>query len=482
MIKRAMSSIYKCCQSVPASSRPCWGLSAPSRLPTYSRNINGGFLDLHKNSFAPSIFMNAASARFMSAVPVHKIKVENPIVEMDGDEMTRVIWHMIKNKLIFPYLELDLKYFDLGLPNRDATNDKVTVESAEATLKYNVAVKCATITPDEGRLKEFGLKSMWKSPNGTIRNILNGTVFREPILCRNVPKLVPGWKKPICIGRHAFGDQYSATDTIIKEPGKLKMVFVPESGEKPLELGVYDFKDGGGVAMTMFNVEKSIRAFAHSSMVMAYSKKWPLYFTTKNTILKKYDGRFKDILQEEYEKKWKDKFEEANIWYEHRLIDDMVAYVLKSEGGYVWACKNYDGDVQSDFLAQGFGSLGLMTSVLLSSDGKTVEAEAAHGTVTRHFRVHQNGGETSTNSIASIFAWTRCLDHRAKLDGNKELLDFVRKLEASCVETVESGKMTKDLAILIHGSKVSRNLYLNTEEFINAVAECLNSKIELSRV
>ncbi|KAH9301182.1 hypothetical protein KI387_012765, partial [Taxus chinensis] len=368
------------------------------------------------------------------------------------DEMTRVIWHMIKDKLIFPFLELDIKYFDLGLPNRDATNDKVTVESAEATLKYNVAVKCATITPDEGRVKEFGLKSMWKSPNGTIRNILNGTVFREPILCKNVPRLITGWKKPICIGRHAFGDQYRATDTVIKGPGKLKMIFVPETGETPLELDVFDFKDGGGVAMAMFNVEKSIQAFAQSSMAMAYSKKWPLYFSSKHTILKKYDGRFKDIFEEEYEKNWKDKFEEANIWYEHRLIDDMVAYAVKSEGEYVWACKNYDGDVQSDFLAQGFGSLGLMTSVLLSSDGKTIEAEAAHGTVTRHFRVHEKGGETSTNSIASIFAWTRGLEHRAKLDSNEKLLDFVHKLEDCCVETVESGKMTKDLAILVHGS------------------------------
>ncbi|KAK4781569.1 hypothetical protein SAY86_015671 [Trapa natans] len=405
-----------------------------------------------------------------------RIQVQNPIVEMDGDEMTRIIWRMIKDKLIFPHLELDIKYYDLGILNRDATDDAVTVESAEATLKYNVAVKCATITPDETRVKEFGLKSMWRSPNGTIRNILNGTVFREPILCKNIPRIVPGWKKPICIGRHAFGDQYRATDTIISGPGKLKMVFVPEDGGKPMELDIYNFK-GPGVALAMYNVEESIRAFAESSMSMAFSKKWPLYLSTKNTILKKYDGRFKDIFQEVYEKNWKHKFEEHSIWYEHRLIDDMVAYAVKSEGGYVWACKNYDGDVQSDLLAQGFGSLGLMTSVLLSSDGKTLEAEAAHGTVTRHFRLHQKGQETSTNSIASIFAWTRGLEHRAKLDKNDKLLDFVHKLEVACVETVEGGKMTKDLAILVHGSKVSREHYLNTEEFIDAVAHNLDTKL-----
>ncbi|ONM16006.1 Isocitrate dehydrogenase [NADP], chloroplastic/mitochondrial [Zea mays] len=406
-----------------------------------------------------------------------RIKVQNPIVEMDGDEMTRVIWKMIKDKLIFPYLELDVKYYDLGILNRDATNDEVTVESAEATLKYNVAVKCATITPDETRVKEFKLKSMWRSPNGTIRNILNGTVFREPILCKNIPRILSGWKKPICIGRHAFGDQYRATDMIINGPGKLKMVFVPD-GADPMELDVYDFK-GPGVALSMYNVDESIRAFAESSMAMALSKKWPLYLSTKNTILKKYDGRFKDIFQEVYEEQWKEKFEENSIWYEHRLIDDMVAYAVKSDGGYVWACKNYDGDVQSDFLAQGFGSLGLMTSVLLSSDGKTLEAEAAHGTVTRHFRLHQKGQETSTNSIASIFAWTRGLEHRAKLDKNDSLLDFTHKLESACVETVESGKMTKDLALLIHGPKVTREFYLSTEEFIDAVAQQLRGKIQL---
>ncbi|KAE8806035.1 isocitrate dehydrogenase [Hordeum vulgare] len=424
--------------------------------------------------------LRAASLRCYAAAAVaeqHRIKVNNPIVEMDGDEMTRVIWKMIKDKLIFPYLDLDVKYFDLGVLNRDATDDKVTVESAEATLKYNVAVKCATITPDETRVKEFKLKSMWRSPNGTIRNILNGTVFREPILCKNIPRILTGWKKPICIGRHAFGDQYRATDMIINGPGKLKMVYVPD-GAEPVELNVYDFK-GPGVALAMYNVDESIRAFAESSMAMALSKKWPLYLSTKNTILKKYDGRFKDIFQEVYEENWKEKFEENSIWYEHRLIDDMVAYAVKSEGGYVWACKNYDGDVQSDFLAQGFGSLGLMSSVLLSSDGKTLEAEAAHGTVTRHFRLHEKGQETSTNSIASIFAWTRGLEHRAKLDKNDRLLDFTQKLETACVETVESGKMTKDLALLSHGAKVTREHYLSTEEFIDAVAQQLREKIQI---
>ncbi|KAH6825862.1 cytosolic NADP+-dependent isocitrate dehydrogenase [Perilla frutescens var. hirtella] len=406
-----------------------------------------------------------------------KIKVLNPIVEMDGDEMTRVIWRYIKEKLILPFLELDIKYFDLGLHHRDATNDKVTVESAEATLRYNVAIKCATITPDEDRVKEFNLKHMWKSPNGTIRNILNGTVFREPIICKNVPRLVTGWTKPICIGRHAFGDQYRATDVVVKGAGKLKMVFIPDRGTESVELEVFNFKEPGGVALSMYNTDESIRSFAEASMNTAIQKCWPLYLSTKNTILKKYDGRFKDIFQEVYEREWRSKFEAAGIWYEHRLIDDMVAYALKSEGGYVWACKNYDGDVQSDFLAQGFGSLGLMTSVLVCPDGKTIEAEAAHGTVTRHYRVHQKGGETSTNSIASIFAWTRGLAHRAKLDGNSKLVDFTEKLEAACIATVESGKMTKDLAILIHGPNVSRDRYLNTEEFIDAVAEELRSRL-----
>ncbi|XP_076924172.1 isocitrate dehydrogenase [NADP]-like [Bidens hawaiensis] len=451
--------------------------SLPIPPPNYNlcRSVKStAILPISTHSSKLSLRSFAASATITA---VDKIPVQNPIVEMDGDEMTRIIWQMIKDKLILPYIDLDIKYFDLGILNRDATDDQVTVESAHAALKYNVAVKCATITPDETRVKEFGLKSMWRSPNGTIRNILNGTVFREPILCKNVPRIVPGWKKPICIGRHAFGDQYRATDAIIKGPGKLKMVFVPEDGETPMELDVFDFK-GPGIALAMYNVDESIRAFAESSMAMALSKKWPLYLSTKNTILKKYDGRFKDIFQEVYEENWKEKFEQHSIWYEHRLIDDMVAYALKSDGGYVWACKNYDGDVQSDLLAQGFGSLGLMTSVLLSSDGKTLEAEAAHGTVTRHFRQHQKGNETSTNSIASIFAWTRGLEHRAKLDNNKRLADFVQKLESACVETVESGKMTKDLAILIHGPKASREFYLNTEEFIDAVAQNLESKLQ----
>lgn len=406
-----------------------------------------------------------------------KIKVDNPIVEMDGDEMTRVIWQMIKDKLILPFIDVDLKYYDLGILHRDATDDKVTVESAEATLKYNVAVKCATITPDEGRMKEFNLKAMYRSPNGTIRNILNGTVFREPILCKNIPRLVPGWTQSIVIGRHAFGDQYRATDAVIKGPGKLKLIFVPEGGGKEQEWDVYDYKEDGGVALTMYNTDDSIRSFAESSMTFACDKKWPLYLSTKNTILKKYDGRFKDIFEEVYEKDWKKKFEDAGIWYEHRLIDDMVAYAMKSSGGYVWACKNYDGDVQSDMLAQGFGSLGLMTSVLVCPDGKTIEAEAAHGTVTRHFRVHQKGGETSTNSIASIFAWTRGLGHRAKLDDNSRLKDFAEKLEVACVDCVESGKMTKDLALLVHGPTAARNTYLNTEEFLDAVASELKSKL-----
>ncbi|TYI60368.1 hypothetical protein E1A91_D10G099500v1 [Gossypium mustelinum] len=482
MLKQALRVRLGASSSSPASSTMLSSSSSilalrsnnpTSRLP--SRFFSNGVLN-NQLVFSPR-FPRAISLRcFASSSGFDKVQVLNPIVEMDGDEMTRIIWSLIKDKLIFPYLNLDVKYFDLGILNRDATDDKVTVESAEAALKYNVAIKCATITPDETRVKEFGLKSMWRSPNGTIRNILNGTVFREPILCRNIPRIVPGWKKPICIGRHAFGDQYRATDTVITGPGKLKMVFVPEGGDKPVELDVYNFK-GPGVALAMYNVDESIHAFAQSSMSLAFSKKWPLYLSTKNTILKKYDGRFKDIFQEVYEQNWKDKFEENSIWYEHRLIDDMVAYAVKSEGGYVWACKNYDGDVQSDLLAQGFGSLGLMTSVLLSSDGKTLEAEAAHGTVTRHFRLHQKGQETSTNSIASIFAWTRGLEHRAKLDKNEMLLDFVQKLEAACIETVEAGKMTKDLAILTHGPKVTREFYLNTEEFIDAVAVNLDLKL-----
>ncbi|KAK4491870.1 hypothetical protein RD792_002649 [Penstemon davidsonii] len=397
-----------------------------------------------------------------------KIKVENPIVEMDGDEMTR---------LILPFLELDIKYFDLGLPHRDATNDKVTVESAEATLKYNVAIKCATITPGmHFRVVILNLHRL-HIVTGNRFTFAAGTVFREPIICKNVPRLVPGWTKPICIGRHAFGDQYRATDLVIQGPGNLKMVFVPATADESIELEVYNFTGSGGVALSMYNTDESIRAFAEASMNTAYQKRWPLYLSTKNTILKKYDGRFKDIFQEVYERGWRSKFEAAGIWYEHRLIDDMVAYALKSEGGYVWACKNYDGDVQSDFVAQGFGSLGLMTSVLVCPDGKTIEAEAAHGTVTRHYRVHKKGGETSTNSIASIFAWSRGLAHRAKLDNNTQLLEFTNKLEVACIATVESGKMTKDLAILLHGPKVTRAQYLNTVEFIDAVAEELKGRL-----
>ena len=404
-----------------------------------------------------------------------KIKVQNPVVELDGDEMTRIIWSFIKEQLILPYLDLDIKYYDLGMENRDATNDEVTVEAANAINKYNVGIKCATITPDEARVKEFGLKKMWKSPNGTLRNIIGGTVFREPIICSNVPRLVPGWTQPIVIGRHAFGDQYKATDVVLKGKGTLKMSFTNEAGETQ-EWEVYDFK-GDGVAMSMYNTDESIYGFAQSSFQVALDKKWPLYLSTKNTILKVYDGRFKDIFQDVYEKEFKAKFEAAGIVYEHRLIDDMVASELKWNGGFVWACKNYDGDVQSDTVAQGFGSLGLMSSVLVTPDGKTVEAEAAHGTVTRHYRQHQQGKETSTNPIASIFAWTRGLAHRGKLDGNEALINFCQKLEEVCVETVEAGEMTKDLAILVHGENITRTDYLNTQDFLAAIKRNLDKKL-----
>jgi len=406
---------------------------------------------------------------------MNKIKVENPVVELDGDEMTRIIWSFIKEQLILPYLELDIKYYDLGMENRDATNDDVTIEAANAINKYNVGIKCATITPDEARVKEFGLKKMWKSPNGTLRNIIGGTVFREPIICSNVPRLVPGWTQPIVIGRHAFGDQYKATDVVIKGKGKLTMTFTAENGETQ-QWEVYDFK-GDGVAMGMYNTDESIYGFAQSSFQVALDKKWPLYLSTKNTILKAYDGRFKDIFQDVYEKDFKAKFEAAGIVYEHRLIDDMVASALKWNGGFVWACKNYDGDVQSDTVAQGFGSLGLMSSVLVTPDGKTVEAEAAHGTVTRHYRQHQQGKETSTNPIASIFAWTRGLMHRGKLDNNAELVNFCEKLEQVCVETVEAGEMTKDLAMLVHGDNISRTDYLNTQDFLAAIKRNLDTKL-----
>ncbi len=401
---------------------------------------------------------------------MEKITVENPVVELDGDEMTRIIWQFIKDKLIFPYLDLEIQYYDLGIEKRDETDDKITVDAAYAILKTGVGIKCATITPDEGRVKEFSLKAMYRSPNGTIRNILGGTVFREPIVVKNVPRLVTTWKKPICIGRHAFGDQYRATDFVVKGKGKLTVTFAPEDGGDVQTFEVYDFP-GGGVAMTMYNTDESIYGFAHSCFNQAISKKWPLYLSTKNTILKQYDGRFKDIFEEVYEEKYKTRMDELGIVYEHRLIDDMVASALKWEGGFVWACKNYDGDVQSDTLAQGFGSLGLMTSTLVTPDGKTMEAEAAHGTVTRHYREHLKGNPTSTNPIASIFAWTRGLAFRGKLDQNQALITFCETLEKVCVETVESGKMTKDLALCIHGREMTENDYLSTEQFLAALDE-----------
>ncbi|HPS10659.1 MAG TPA: NADP-dependent isocitrate dehydrogenase [Paludibacteraceae bacterium] len=406
---------------------------------------------------------------------MQKIKVQNPVVELDGDEMTRIIWKYIKEQLILPYLDLDIKYFDLGIENRDATDDRITVEAAEAINRYNVGIKCATITPDEARVEEFKLKQMWKSPNGTIRNIVGGTVFREPIICSNIPRYVQGWTQPIIIGRHAFGDQYKATDKVIKGKGTLKMTFTAENGETQ-SWEVYNF-NGDGVAMTMYNTDESIYGFARSSFQMALTKRYPLYLSTKNTILKAYDGRFKDIFQEVYEKEFRSEFEKAGITYEHRLIDDMVASAMKWNGGFVWACKNYDGDVQSDTVAQGFGSLGLMSSVLVTPDGKTVEAEAAHGTVTRHYRQHQQGKETSTNPIASIFAWTQGLMHRGKLDGNQPLIDFCQKLEQVCIETVESGLMTKDLAILVYGEKLTSENYLNTQDFLAALKRNLDEKL-----
>jgi isocitrate dehydrogenase len=405
-----------------------------------------------------------------------KIKVTKPVVDLDGDEMTRIIWALIKEKLILPFLDIDIKYFDLSMENRDATDDQVTLDAAAAIKEHKVGIKCATITPDEARVEEFKLKKMWKSPNGTIRNYLGGTVFRAPIIMKNVPKYVPGWKKPIIIGRHAFGDQYRATDFVAPGAGKFEMVFTPADGSEPTKMEVYDFK-GPGVLMGMYNTDESIRGFAHASFETAIQHKYPCYMSTKNTIMKKYDGRFKDIFQEIFDATYKDKFEELGLWYEHRLIDDMVAYAIKSEGGFVWACKNYDGDVQSDIVAQGYGSLGLMTSVLQCPDG-AIESEAAHGTVTRHYRFHQKGQETSTNSIASMFAWTQGLLARARFDDNTELKNFAETLEKSIIETVETGFMTKDLAILIEGStKVDRSKYLNTFEFIDKVAETLNKNL-----
>lgn len=407
-----------------------------------------------------------------------KIKVLNPVVELDGDEMTRIIWKFIKDKLILPYLDLDIKYYDLGVEYRDQTNDQVTIDAANAIKQYGVGIKCATITPDEARVKEFNLKQMWKSPNGTIRNILDGTVFREPIVIKNIPRLVTNWDSPIIVGRHAFGDQYRATDFTVPGKGKLTIKFEGEDGQI-IEHEVYQFK-GAGVALSMYNTDESIKGFARSCFNMALQKGWPLYMSTKNTILKKYDGRFKDIFQEIYENEFKSSFEAAGIVYEHRLIDDMVASALKWNGKFVWACKNYDGDVQSDTVAQGFGSLGLMTSVLVTPDGNTMESEAAHGTVTRHYRDHQKGKPTSTNPIASIFAWTRGLAFRGKLDNNQELIKFADALEAVCIETVEEGKMTKDLAVCIHGNKVNHGEhYLYTEEFLDAIDENLKKKMAI---
>jgi isocitrate dehydrogenase len=403
-----------------------------------------------------------------------KIKVKTPVVELDGDEMTRIIWQFIKDQLILPYLDVELKYYDLGIESRDATDDQITVDAANAIKQYGVGVKCATITPDEARVEEFGLKEMYRSPNGTIRNILGGVIFREPIVISNIPRLVPGWTKPIVIGRHAFGDQYRATDLVVPGEGTLTLTYTPKNGDEPVELDVYDFP-GGGVAMAMYNLDESIRDFARASMRYGLDRGFPVYLSTKNTIMKKYDGRFKDLFEEVFDAEFKDDFEAAGITYEHRLIDDMVAAALKWEGGYVWACKNYDGDVQSDTVAQGFGSLGLMTSVLMTPDGQTVEAEAAHGTVTRHFRQHEQGKPTSTNPIASIFAWTRGLQHRGRMDDTPDVSAFAETLERVCVETVESGKMTKDLALLVGPDQE----YLTTQEFLSAIDD--NLKKEMNR-
>jgi isocitrate dehydrogenase len=403
---------------------------------------------------------------------MHKIKVKNPIVEMDGDEMTRIIWHFIKEKLILPYLDIDLKYYDLGIQSRDKSNDQITIAAAKAVKEFNVGVKCATITPDENRVEEFKLKEIWRSPNGTIRNILGGTIFRQPIICSNVPRIVSNWNKPIVVARHAFGDQYRATDILIDRPGKLKMIFEPEDGSEKIEREVFQFEKPG-IALSMYNLDNSIIDFARSCFNYGLNLNWPVYLSTKNTILKVYDGRFKDLFQEIFDKEFKSKFENKNIIYEHRLIDDMVASSLKWEGEFIWACKNYDGDVQSDSVAQGFGSLGLMTSVLMTSDGKTIESEAAHGTVTRHFRNHQNGLETSTNPIASIFAWTQGLHFRGEFDNNLELKNFANDLENTCVETVQSGYMTKDLAILINKDQK----WMNTQDFLNILKKRLEKKL-----
>ena len=402
-----------------------------------------------------------------------KIKVVNPLVELDGDEMTRIMWQFIKDRLILPYLDINLEYYDLSIENRDATNDQVTIDSAHAILKHGVGVKCATITPDEARVKEFNLKQMWKSPNGTIRNILDGVVFREPIICKNIPKLVPGWTKPIVIGRHAHGDQYKATDFRVPGEGTVTMTYVPKDGSKPIEMKVADFT-GSGVVMGMYNFDESIRNFARATMNYSLQRNYPLFLSTKNTILKAYDGRFKDLFEEVFNTEFKAQFDEQGLTYEHRLIDDMVACMLRWEGGYVWACKNYDGDVQSDIVAQGFGSLGLMTSVLATPDGRVLESEAAHGTVTRHYRDHQAGKKTSTNPIASIYAWTRGLEHRGKLDNTPELIDFARKVEQVCVEAVEGGEMTKDLSLLVGGEKAT---WQTTEQYLETLDRRLQEKM-----
>ncbi|KAF8061307.1 hypothetical protein HT031_004398 [Scenedesmus sp. PABB004] len=459
-------------------------MHATSRFSATARATS--LLHLARRCFTSPAAAAPRVCRFYPQLPRHrpsplatmaaKIKVANPVVDLDGDEMTRVIWTMIKDKLVLPYLDLEIKYFDLGLPNRDATDDKVTIEAAEAILKYNVGIKCATITPDEARVEEFKLKKMWKSPNGTIRNILNGTVFREPIVISNIPRLVPGWTKPIVVGRHAYGDQYRATDLRVPGPGRVRMIYEPADGSAPQDYEIFTF-DGPGVAMGMYNTDDSIRGFAKSCFEFALAKRWPLYLSTKNTILKAYDGRFLMIFAEIYEAQYKAAYEAAGIWYEHRLIDDMVAQSLKSSGGFVWACKNYDGDVQSDIVAQGYGSLGLMTSVLVTPDGKTVEAEAAHGTVTRHWREYQKGNATSTNPVASIFAWTRGLAHRAKLDSNAALAEWCDALEAAVIATIEAGGMTKDLAICVHGTtKVTPDQYLNTEAFMDAISATFAKK------
>jgi len=448
----------------------CFG-NPVTRLLERPKKLTDGFASAARNAIAPRD-IDPYGARLGATVLegeefMTKIKVANPVVDLDGDEMTRIIWQLIKDKLILPYLDLDIEYYDLSVENRDATNDQVTVDAAHAIKKHGVGIKCATITPDEARVEEFNLKQMWKSPNGTIRNILGGVIFREPIICKNVPRLVPGWTQPIVVGRHAFGDQYKATDFKFPGKGKLTIKFVGEDGQV-IEKDVFD-APSAGVALAMYNLDDSIREFARASMNYGLMRKWPVYLSTKNTILKAYDGRFKDIFEEVYQSEFKAQFDEAGITYEHRLIDDMVASALKWSGGYIWACKNYDGDVQSDTVAQGFGSLGLMTSVLLSPDGRTVEAEAAHGTVTRHYRQHQKGQETSTNSIASIFAWTRGLAHRAKLDDNAELAKFATTLETVCVDTVEAGYMTKDLALLIGPDQP----WLSTTAFLDKIDENL---------